>query len=127
MTLALRLTLILGGLLLGFMGLGFLIDPVGSGANFGLDVTGAHGTTSVRSDFTAFFCVGAACLIWGAWARRRDPLIIGAALMLVTLAARVVSLAINGGFDGFIPPMIVEAVLGVLALIGAKILPRDAA
>ena len=127
MTLALRLTLILGGLLLGFMGLGFLIDPVGSGANFGLDVTGAHGTTSVRSDFTAFFGVGAACLIWGAWARRRDPLIIGAALMLVTLAARVVSLAINGGFDGFIPPMIVEAVLGVLALIGAKILPRDAA
>jgi len=119
----LRVALSLGGLLLLYMGFGFLMDPVGSGANFGLQVEGAHGLTSVRADFTSFFCVGGACLLWGAIARRSDPLIIGAALMLVTLAARLVALGAYGSFEGYIPPMVVEAVLGILALIGARVLP----
>lgn len=124
MTIALRAILVLGGLLLCFLGFGFLTDPAASGADFGISAAGAHGLTSIRSDFTAFFMVGGACLIWGAIARRRDPLIIGGALMLVTLAARLVSLSINGSFDGYIPPMVVELVLGVAALIGARILPQ---
>ncbi|NMW32306.1 hypothetical protein HKD42_09565 [Altererythrobacter sp. RZ02] len=124
MIIALRAILVLGGLLLGFLGVGFLTDPVASGVDFGISAAGAHGLTSIRSDFTAFFMVGGACLIWGAIARRRDPLIIGGALMLVTLAARLVSLSINGSFLGYIPPMVVELVLGVAALIGARILPQ---
>jgi len=123
MDLALRIALTLGGLLLLSLGFGFLTDPVTAGADFGLAVEGAHGLTSVRSDFTAFFGVSGACFIWGAWARRSDPLIIGAALMLVTLAARLISFAINGEFEGFVTPMVVEAGLGVLGLIGARVLP----
>ncbi|WP_390583615.1 DUF4345 family protein [Erythrobacter sp. MTPC3] len=123
MILALRAGLILGGLLLVFMGIGFLIDPAVSAADFGITVEGAHGLTSVRADFTAFFTVGGACFIWGAWQRRRDPLIIGAALMLVTLVSRVVALLIDGSFDGFITPMVVEALLGIFGLIAAKKLP----
>lgn len=124
MIIVLRTVLTLGGLLLVFMGFGFLTDPVGSGADFGLALDGAHGITSIRADMTAFFSVSGACFLWGAWARRSDPLIIGSALMLVTLAARLVSLAINGSFEGFIPPMVVEAVLGIAGLIGAKVLPN---
>ncbi|MDY7098382.1 MAG: DUF4345 family protein [Pseudomonadota bacterium] len=124
MMMVLRVVLVLGGLLLAFMGFGFLTDPVGSGAGFGLAVEGTHGTTSIRADMTAFFGVGGTCFIWGALAKRGDPLIIGAALMLVTLAARLVSLAIDGSFEGYIVPMAVEAVLGVLGLIGAKALPE---
>lgn len=124
MIIALRVLLALGGLLLVFMAFGFLTDPVGSGADFGLMVEGAHGITSIRADMTSFFGVGGACFIWGAWARRSDPLIIGSALMLVTLAARLVSLSINGSFEGYIPPMSVELVLGVFGLIGAKVLPE---
>ena len=123
MNIALRAILVLGGLLLGFMGLGFLVDPTSSGADFGISAAGAHGLTSIRSDFTAFFVVGGACLIWGALAQRRDPLIIGGALMLVTLASRLVSLSINGSFEGYITPMAVELVLGVAALLGARLLP----
>lgn len=123
MAIVLRIVLSLGGALLIFMGSGFLTDPVGSAVNFGIAVEGAHGITSVRSDFTAFFVVGGASLLWGAWSRRPDPLIVGAALMLVTLAARLVSLAINGSFEGYLTPMGVELILGVSALIGAKILP----
>ncbi|MCK0127261.1 DUF4345 family protein [Erythrobacter sp. F6033] len=124
MTIALRIALALGGLLLVYMGFGFLTDPVTAGAEFGLNVEGAHGTTSIRADMTAFFGVSGACFIFGAWARRSDPLVIGSALMLVTLAARLVSLAIDGGFEGFIPPMVVEALLGIFGLIGAKVLPE---
>ena len=123
MIIALRTVLTLGGLLLLYMGFGFLTDPVMAGADFGLTVDGAHGTTSVRSDFTAFFGVSGACFLWGAWARRSDPLIIGSALMLVTLAARLVSLAINGPFEDYLVPMVVEAVLGIAGLIGSRVLP----
>ena len=45
--------------------------------------------------------------------------------MLVTLAARLVALAIDGSFEGYATPMIVEAVIGVLGLIGAAKLPRS--
>lgn len=126
MIMALRGALVLGGLLLVFIGAGFLFDPVTSGADFGLSVEGAHGLTSIRSDMTSFFVVSGACYIWGALARRRDPLIIGAALMLVVLACRLLSLTQYGAFEGFIPPMVVELVLGVLAIIGSRVLPAKA-
>ena len=126
MTIALQIVLSLGGLLLAFLGSGFLTDPVTAGADFGITVEGAHALTSIRSDFTGFFFVSGACFIWGAWARRSDPLIIGSALMLVTLAARIISYIIDGGFDGFVVPMAVEAVLGIAGLIGAKVLPQQA-
>ncbi|MGB3472838.1 MAG: hypothetical protein WBA51_18630 [Erythrobacter sp.] len=127
MIIALRAILVLGGLLLGFIGFGFFMDPAASGADFGISPGGAseaHGLTSIRADFTAFFVVGGASLIWGALAKRGDALVIGGALMLVTLFGRVVSLSIHGSFDGFLPPMAVEAVLGIAALIGARVLPR---
>ncbi|MEM6474855.1 MAG: DUF4345 family protein [Pseudomonadota bacterium] len=123
MIIGLRVVLCLGGLLLLFMGAGFLLDPASAGADFGLTVEGAHALTSVRSDFTAFFGVGGACFIWGAIARRPDPLVIGSALMLVTLAARLVSLAVDGSFQGYVVPMGVELLLGVLGLFGARALP----
>lgn len=123
MALVLRAVLVLGGLLLGFIGFGFFMDPEASGGDFGISAAGAHGLTSIRADFTAFFIVSAACLIWGALAKRRDPLIIGGALMLVTLFGRLVSLSIHGSFEGFATPMAVEAVLGITALIGARVLP----
>ncbi len=123
MIMALRGALVLGGLLLLFLAFGFLTDPVEAAASFGLQVEGAHGLTSVRSDFTAFFGVGGACFIWGALARRADPLTIGAALMLVTLVTRLVALGTYGSFEGYISPMVVELVLGGLGLIGARVLP----
>ena len=126
MKIALRIVLALGGLLLLYLGFGFLTDPVAAGAGFGLSVEGAHATTSVRSDFTAFFGVSGAAFIWGAWKQHGEALVFGAALMLVTLAARLVSLSIDGSFEGFHVPMIVELVLGIGGLVGAKILPEKA-
>ena len=126
MIIALRAILVLGGLLLLVIAAGFFTDPVSSGADFGLNVEGAHGLTSIRGDMTSFFLVSAVCYIWGALAKRRDPLIIGAALMLVVLVIRLISLAQYGSFEGFIPPMVVELVLGTCAIIGSRVLPDKA-
>lgn len=123
MIIALRVGLALGGLLLVYMGFGFLVDPAASASNFGIAVEGAHGLTSIRADMTAFFGVGGGCFIWGAWARRGDPLVIGAALMLVPLVMRFLSLAAYGSFEGYITPMVVEALLAVFGFIGARVLP----
>ncbi len=119
----LRIALSLGGGLLIFMGFGFLTDPAMSATDFGLVAEGAHGLTSIRADMTAFFCVAGGCLLWGVWTRRRDPLIIGAALMLVTLVVRLISLAQYGSFEGYVPPMVVELLTGVLAIVAARVLP----
>ena len=124
MILGTKVVLTLGGLLLLFIGLGFLTDPAGSAADFGIAVEGAHGLTSIRSDMTSFFAVSGICFIWGAWANRSDPLVIGSALMLVVLAVRLISLAAYGSFEGYLTPMAVELVLGVFGLIGAKVLPQ---
>ena len=123
MLIALRILLVLGGGVLLSLGIGFLTDPAGSGADFGISAAGAHGLTSIRADFTAFFMVAGGSLVWGALARQRSPLVIGALLMLIPLAARFLSLFINGSFDGYIQPMVFEGVFGILGLIGAALLP----
>ncbi|MEP2735619.1 MAG: hypothetical protein ABJP34_04915 [Erythrobacter sp.] len=101
-------------------------DLLDAGAGFGISAEGAHGLTSIRADFTSFFMVSGGCLVWGAIAQRRDPLIIGSLLMLVTLAVRLVALAIDGSFEGYTTPMVVEIVVGLLGLTGAKVLPAKA-
>ncbi|MEL7189788.1 MAG: DUF4345 family protein [Pseudomonadota bacterium] len=124
MLIGLRVLLVLGGVVLLFLGIGFLTDPAGSGADFGISADGAHGITSIRADFTAFFVVAGASLIWGALSRHRASLITGSALMLIPLAARSVSLFIDGSFEGYLQPMVFEGVFGVLGLIGAVALPK---
>ncbi|MEL7198272.1 MAG: hypothetical protein AAGL10_08155 [Pseudomonadota bacterium] len=125
MLIALRVLLVLGGGVLLSLGIGFLTDPVGSSADFGITVASAHGITSVRADFTAFFMVAGASLVWGALARHRAALVTGGALMLIPLAVRAISLFTNGSFDGYIQPMVFEGVFGILSLIGAAVLPAS--
>lgn len=107
-----------------FVGLGFLFDPEGWGALFGLTATGAQGLSTLRGDFTAFFCVTAFCMMWGAWRRNGDLLLVPAALMGTVLLARIFSLALDGTYPGFALPMGIEA-LHVLLLIAAwRVVPH---
>lgn len=126
MILFLRALLFVGGLFYAILGVGFLFDPAGSGAEFGLMAHDAHGLTTLRADFTAFFVVAGGCMIWGGWARKGDPLLVTAALMVLALAGRFVGLATDGSFAGFWPPMVVEAVTAILALIASRMLPHTA-
>lgn len=124
MSLILRALLFVGGLFFVLMGIGFLVDPVGSGADFGIAPQGTLGLASIRADMTAFFIVAGGCLIWGGWARKGDPLLVSAALMGIAIIGRLYTLALNGPHDGWFVPIIVEAVTVILALMGSRMLPH---
>lgn len=122
----LRALMFVGGLFYVLMGAGFLLDPVGSGADFGIAPQGTMGLASIRADMTAFFLVAGGCLIWGAWARKGDPLLVSAALMAIALIGRLVTLVLDGPHNLFWQPMLVEGVTVILALIGSRVLPHTA-
>jgi hypothetical protein len=126
MLLVLRALLFVGGLFFVLMGIGFLLDPTGSGANFGIAPQGTQGLASIRADMTAFFVVSGGCLIWGAYARKGDPLLVSAALMAIALIGRIVTLLTDGPHELFWQPMLVEAVTVIIALICSRVLPHTA-
>lgn len=114
------------GLLFLFLGAGFLFNPATAGGDFGLTPDGTMGLASLRADFTAFFIVGGGCMIWGAWKRKGDPLLVSAALFGIAIIGRAVNLVALGAYDGFWQPMLVEAVTVSLCLIGSRMLPHRA-
>jgi hypothetical protein len=123
----LRVSLFLFGLLYIFVGFGFLTDPVGTGADFGVapvDAASSQGLSTIRADFTSFFWVSAGSLIIGAWKANASLLNVGAALLGVVFLVRVVSLVIDGTYEGWIMPMGVELLTALVALAGARVLPK---
>ena len=112
------------GLLFLFLGLGFLLDPVASGTDFGLGASTAQGLATMRADMTAFFVVAAVCMMVGAWRRNGDLLLVPAGLFGIALLGRCVGLAVDGPWDGFWTPMLVEGVMVILLLIASRVLPH---
>ena len=105
MQLGLKVVLSLLGLLFIYMGAGFLIDPAEAGA-----------------DLTAFFLVAGGATLMGTWTARKEYLYVAAALMAVALVARLISAAQFGTFDGWVAPIVVEAVTAILALMAVRVL-----
>lgn len=122
MVTVLRALLLLGGIFYIGLGTGFLIDPATNGPDFGVVPDGAQGLSSIRGDFTAFFWVSGGCMIIGAWKRYGDMLLVTAALMGIVLMGRTVSLGLDGGYEDWWMPMLVEAITVALALIGSRVL-----
>lgn len=113
-----------GGLMYLLLGIGFLVDPASSGVDFGLTSKGAHGLATMRADMTAFFVVAAGSMVIGAWRRNGDLLLVAAALFAIALLGRIVSLFVDGTWDGFAFPMLVEAVTVIILLIANRVLPH---
>lgn len=123
----LRVSLFLLGVLYLVIGFGFLTDPVGSGADFGIAAlpdAGAQGLASIRGDFTSFFWVIAGSLIIGVWKTNTTLLHVGAALLGIVFVVRCVSAVIDGTFEGWMIPMAVELLTVILAMAAARILPN---
>ncbi|MEM1051221.1 MAG: hypothetical protein AAGI28_03920 [Pseudomonadota bacterium] len=132
MAVILRVSLVLLGVLYIVIGFGFLTDPVSSGADFGiapLETSGAQlsaqGLSSLRADFTSFFWVSAACLIVGAWRASTTLLNVGAALIGVVFLVRGFSVIADGTYEGWMTPMAVELLTALIALAGARFLPKE--
>lgn len=124
MRLMLTALLFVGGLLFAFYGVSFLVVPASIASGFGLQPASAMGWATIRADMAAFFIVSGVCMMIGAWKRSGDVLLVPAALCIVALAGRVVSLFADGAYDGFWLTMALEAAVVVVSLAGHRILPH---
>ncbi|MBC7491066.1 MAG: hypothetical protein H7241_01290 [Novosphingobium sp.] len=126
MRLILTAVIFLTGLFDLYLAFGFLTDPINVGQQFYLQPT--HNTNGglavLRADFTAFFGVAAACMMWGAWRRNADLLLVPALLFGTALTVRALSLAVDGTYPGFAVPMVVEAFHVVLLGLAWRLLPH---
>ncbi len=124
MRLLLTALIFLGGIMFLVLGIGFLVDPAASGADFGLASDGNQGLATMRADMTAFFVVAAVTMMVGAWRRNGDLLLVPAGLMALALTGRIVGVIVDGPWDGFWQPMLVEGVTVVVLLIASRVLPH---
>src|SRR5581483_8634118 len=83
---------------------------------------GLLGETTLRGDFFAFFAVGGLLSIAGAV--RSDARLLLAPLLLIalTLAGRMITVAVAGFDPTMGPPMVVETVMAALLLLGRRVL-----
>lgn len=127
MMMGLRVLLALVGLF--FIGLGgtFLFDPVTQGGDFGVDPRGAQGLSTIRADFSSYFWVSGGALVLGAWKQNGTVLLVAAALLGITFCARALSLVLDGTYEGWMAPMMVEAFVVVIALFGYRAMAGSAA
>ena len=125
MRLVLSALVYLSGLLCLFLAVGFLTDPATIAADsLGIKVEGPAALSSVRADFTAFFGVTGALMLWGAWRRNGDLLLVPALIYGTAFIGRAISLAIDGAYPDFLQPMAVEAFWTVLLLAAWRVLPH---
>ena len=124
MRLILTALIFVEGLFFLVMGLNFLVMPASAVASFALTPDGPGGLAVLRADFPALFFVGGGAMIWGAWKRNGDLLLVPAAIFGIALFGRLVSVFADGTVPGFWVPMLVEAAAVLLSLIGSRVLPH---
>ena len=125
MRLILTAIIFVQGLFFLLMGVNFLLMPASAGASFALHADGAAGLAVLRADFPALFFVGGAAMIWGAWKRNGELLLVPVAIFGIALLGRFVSIFADGTAPGFWLPMLVEATAVVLSLIASRVLPHQ--
>jgi hypothetical protein len=118
--------LMLGGIAFVLIGLGFLIQPDSSATGFGLSGRVPQGLSTLRADMTAFFVLGGGAMIWGAWKRNGELLLVPAALFGIAFTGRAVSLIADGFYEGWWTSMSVEALVVILSVWGSRMLPHEA-
>lgn len=106
------------------LGIGFLVQPADLGQRFGLAPVGEQGLAVLRADMTAFFMVAAGCMMWGAWRRNGDLLLVPLVLFAIAFAGRLLSAMVDGTYPGFWLPMAGEAFHVVLLAAAWRLLPH---
>ncbi|MFN3425527.1 MAG: hypothetical protein ACK40C_12575 [Novosphingobium meiothermophilum] len=124
MRLVLTSLVFLAGLFDLFIAIGFLTGPAQTATGFGIAATGTAGISTIRADFTSFFGVAAFCMMWGAWRRNADLLLVPAVLFGISFVGRAIDLAVTGSYPGWAFPMAVEAGHLVLMLAAWRLLPH---
>ena len=120
MTILVRILVLLLGLFNLFLGLSFLFNPVEMAADFSVDPLGSQGLATIRADLPAFFLTAAGFALYSAWKQSATPLLVPLTLMSIALVGRFVSLSLDGQGPMAFQPMIVEAVMITISIIGYR-------
>lgn len=113
---------------LGLLGAAmFLLRTEPAAARFGLQALGPLGLASMRADLVALFATVGVLSLAGAMRDRADLLLAPLILLSLALAGRTLSLVMTGPSPDLIPPMVVEAVLIAILLLGRRVLGRPLA
>jgi len=124
MRLVLTALIFLIGLFDLLMAASFLFTPLGVAQELGVVPIVAAGLSTIRADFTSFFGVAGFAMLWGAWRRNADLLLVPMLLFAVSFLGRALDLVLTGPYPGWPVPMTVEAVEVVLLLAGWRFLPH---
>ncbi len=124
MRLVLTALIFVGGLFFALFGLAFLFEPEVAGAALGLAGRTPQGLATLRAEFLSYFGTIGICMIWGAWKRNGDVLLIPAIMMTLAIAGHLVSAATDGAFEGFVALLLIESVFAVLLLSARNLLPH---
>lgn len=116
----------IGGIVFVLIGLGFFFQPETTGANFALLPDGVRGLAVMRADMTAFFLVGGGCMIWGAWKRNGELLLVPAALFGIAFLGRLATAMVDGTTPQFWLPMVVEVATVIVTGLASRYLPHQA-
>ena len=114
----LRVIIGLIGLVNITIGLGFLLAPEKLAAAFFLEPVGTQGMATLRADFPGFFIGVSAFALLGAWSGQARPLLVPILILSLALFGRIVSLALDGMAPTAAQPMIAEAVMITLLVLG---------
>jgi hypothetical protein len=116
----LRVAIGLFGVLFMALAAGFLFDPARAASNLGVGPLAPLGLATLRGDLFAFF--GAGGMLSLAGAVRNDARFLTAPLLMIamTLAGRLVTVAVSGFDPPMGPPMLVEALIVVLLALGRR-------
>lgn len=104
----------------------FLFTPLEAAHGLGVApfAGAAAGVSTLRADFTSFFGVAGFAMLWGAWRRNADLMLVPLLLFAVTLSVRALDLVLSGPYPGWPLPMAVEAAEVILLLAGWHYLPH---
>jgi CHASE2 domain-containing sensor protein len=97
---------------------GFLLQPAKLATAFFLSPVGTQGLATIRADFTGFFIGASLFALYGAWKQRSDALLVPIALLGIAFFGRCISLALDGVAPTAIAPMVIEAVMMAVLLMG---------
>lgn len=125
---ALKIIVIVLGLVFLALGARYLLDPAGTGEQFGLSPVAANGLATLRADMFALFGVCGLAALVGAWRNDRKLLLVPVAICVLALVGRFVSFLVEGASSGMVEAVAVEVISAAILLVASQVLPdnRDA-
>lgn len=115
------------GLFMIFLAVSLLFQPATTAPSLlGITPDNAHGFSTLRGDVQGFFSIIGITMLWGAWKRSGDLLLVPAIIMVLVVIGRLVSVSQDGMYEGFAMATGVEVAIAALLLWARALLPHHA-